>query len=91
MANYRSPDEHVYQKYTAVIDDYRDFIKKTKVEHPSWWISNISIYEDKTGLHAVALSIETDLREYTNFYLMYDKSDVRKRVTKGSSWHQFHI
>ncbi len=91
MADFKSPDAQVYQKYSAVIDDYRDFLVKTKSEHPSWWISTVSIYEDKAGLHAVSLIIGTDVNKYREFYIMYDKSDMRTKVVNGSSWHQFHL
>jgi hypothetical protein len=56
-----------------------------------FFISTVIIYEDGTGRHAVRLQLEPGLREYKEYYLMYDTNNVRVEVIKGKSWHQFHI
>ncbi len=86
-----SPDAQTYKKYQGVIDDYRAFVKKNQTEYPIWLPDLVSIYEDKSGRHAVQITVETGPRRYTDFYLMYVKSDKRTKVIKGATAIQFHM
>src|SRR6516164_5998088 len=84
-ANLQPPNEHhpgepYYQIDHAVIDDYQGFVEKLKKKYPTLDVAEVYFYEDGTGQHAVRLLIETGLREYVEYYLMYDKSNVRTRV-----------
>ena len=90
MAEYAPPDKHLHERYPAIIDDYQNFIVKTKGEHPTWWTYSVAIYEDKGGQHAVKLVFETGTRTYTDFFLMYDKSNTRIQVIKGDTTHASH-
>lgn len=91
MASYRPPSGEVSQTYKTVIEDYQSYVKNAKLRHPSWLVSTVEIYENGIGQHAVKLTIETDLREYRDFYLLYDKSNLRTKVVGGNNWHQFHM
>jgi hypothetical protein len=84
-------DETVLKKYKVILDDYQDFNKKTAQEHPSWYFSSMQIYEDQSGRHAIKVIMETGPRDYTDFFLMYDKSDMRTKIIKGSTERAFHI
>jgi hypothetical protein len=85
------PDEIFLHKYKVILDDYQDFYKRTTQEHPSWDFSSMQFCEDKTGRHAIKVSIETGPRDYTDFFLMYNKSDMRTKIIKGSTERAFHI
>jgi len=85
------PPDQIYHIDKAVIDDYQDFIEKLKQKNPTLYVSEIYFYEGGTGQHAVKLIIETGPREYVDYFLMYDKSNVRTKVIEGRKWHQFHI
>jgi hypothetical protein len=78
----------IYHIDTAILDDYPKFIEQLKKENPDLHVSEIDFYEDGTGQHAVKLTIEKELREYVEYYVMYDKSNVRTKVIKGKNWHQ---
>jgi hypothetical protein len=95
-ANLQPPNEHhpnepYYQIDKAIIDDYQAYIKKIQPKNQDLYIDEVDFYEDGTGQHAVRFVIETGLREYAEYYLMYNKSNVRTKVIKGGTWHQFHI
>src|SRR5262245_8763836 len=85
------PGEPLHQQYKAMIDDYQAYIKDAKLKHPGWWLLTVKIYEDESGRHAVKLTVNTDMREDTDFYLMYDTSNVRTKVIRGETRHHFHI
>jgi hypothetical protein len=75
----------------AVSDDVENFIKKLPIRRgrfadrsESYWIHEISLFEDGTGQHAV--QIEIDLNgTYLNYVLIYDKKNNRVKVKKYSS------
>ena len=75
----------------TILDDYPKFVENLKHKYPSPYVSEVYFYGDGDGQHAVRLVIETDLRDYREYYLMYDKSNARVKVIKGSHWHQFHM
>lgn len=87
---YYRPDQ-IYQIDQSIIEDHRNFVEELKEKYPHVWVVEIYYYEDGTGQHAVKLRIETEMRDYKEFYLMYDKANVRTKVIKGRIWHQFHI
>ena len=59
-----------------IIDDYEDFIRKSKIE-PEW----IRVYADGSGRHAVEITVKTEW-EYINRTLIYDAHDARTRTVK---------
>ncbi len=73
------PYYHIDQ---AIIDDYQAFYKAFKLPHPP---ERIYIYEDGTGQHAVRMTVEF-LTKWTDrtydYYLIYDASNVRKKVIR---------
>jgi ankyrin repeat protein len=81
-------DSHHHQ---AIIDDHKNFVEMLKKKYPHLWVAEVHYYEDGTGQHAVKLTIETAMRDYKEFYLIYDQVNVRTKVIKGKSWHQFHM
>ena len=78
-----------YKPNKVVVDDCNEFLKQSG--YPGWLVESVSIYEDKTGRHGVAINIETGPRRYTIFYLMYDKADKKTKVIKGATTTQFHM
>jgi hypothetical protein len=81
----------IYYVDEAILDDYPKFIEQLKKKYPHLYVSEVDFYEDGTGQHAIKLTIETEMRDYREYYLMYDKSNVRTKVIKGSTSHQFHM
>jgi hypothetical protein len=75
----------------AITDDYKAYALKVFPKDRDFFFSEINFYEDGTGRHAVRIELEPGLREYVEYYLFYDKNNVRTKVMKGKSWHQFHI
>jgi hypothetical protein len=81
----------LYHIDRAILEDYPKFIEQLKGKYRVVYFNQVHFYEDGTGQHAVKLSIQTDSRQYTEFYLVYDKTNARTKVIKGRTWHQFHI
>jgi hypothetical protein len=81
----------LYHVDQAILDDYPNFIEELKRKYPIVYLDYVHFYEDGTGQHAVKISVLTGSRQYTEFYLMYDKANVRSKVIKGRTWVQFHI
>jgi uncharacterized protein YceK len=75
----------------AIKDDYQAYAHKVWPKGPDFFISEVEFYEDGTGRHAVKLTLEPGSREYKVYYLMYDKNNVRTKVVRGGTYHQFHI
>jgi len=75
----------------AIIDDYQAYAHKIWPKGHDFFFSEVDFYEDGTGKHAVRIELEPDLREYVEYYLIYDSNNVRTKVIKGKRWHQFHI
>jgi len=75
----------------AIIDDYQVYARKVWPKDRDFFISEVDFYEDGTGRHAVRIELEPGLREYKEYYLMYDTNNVRTKVIKGKTWHQFHM
>jgi hypothetical protein len=89
--NQHSPGEPYYHIDQAIIDDYQDFVERQKLKNPTLYVAEVYFYEDGAGQHAVKLVVETGLRKYVEYFLMYDKANLRTKVIKGKTWHQFHI
>jgi hypothetical protein len=85
------PGEPLHHQYKAMIDDYQAYLENAKLKHPDWSVHEVRIYEHSSGQHAVKLIFHSGYQEYKDFYLMYDKSDVRTRVIKGKTRVLFHI
>jgi hypothetical protein len=75
----------------AIIDDYQAYAHKVWPKDRDFFISEVYFYEDGTGRHAVMIELEPKLRENKIYYLMYDTNNVRTKVVKGGTWHQFHM
>jgi hypothetical protein len=75
----------------AITDDYQGFIENLKPKNSNLYVTETDFYEDGTGQHAVKLTMETNPRVYVEYILIYDKSNVRTKVIKGNTLHQFHI
>jgi hypothetical protein len=81
----------IYYVDKAILDDYPKFIEQLKKKYPYLDVSEVDFYENGTGQHAVKLLIEAEPRRYVEYYLIYDKSNVRTKAIKESSWLQFHM
>ena len=75
----------------AVSDDVQKFIRELPMHRgtfadrsESYWIDQISLFEDGTGQHAVRIHI-TFHGTYWNYVLIYNKSNVRIKTVKFSS------
>ena len=75
----------------AIIDDYQAYAHKVWPKDRDFFISKVDFYEDGTGRHAVRIELEPGSRKYVEYYLMYDTNNVRTKVIKGKTWHQFHM
>ena len=71
-----------------VAGDVEKFIKELPVHKgefgdrsESYWVDNISLFEDGTGQHAVKIHIPL-LGTYVNYVLIYNKSNVRINTIK---------
>jgi len=87
---YYRPDQ-IYHIDQAIIDDYKAYAHKVWPKDRDFFISELYFYEDGTGRHAVKIVLETGSRKFKEYYLMYDTNNVRTKVIKGKTWHQFHI
>lgn len=87
---YYSPDQ-IYQIDQSIINDHKNFVETLKKKYPTLWVAEVYYYEDGTGQHTVKLVIEIGPEEFAEYYLMYDKTNVRTKVIRGSRWHHFHI
>ena len=81
----------IYYIDKAILDDYPKYIEQLETKYPHLYLSEVDFYEDGAGQHAVKLTVETGLRDYKEFYIMYDKSNLRTKIIEGTSWHQFHM
>ena len=75
--------DHVDQ---AIIDDYQAFAHQVC---PTFFMTEVDLYEDGTGKHAVRIELE-DQPEHIDYYLLYDTNNVRIKVIKGKTWYKFH-
>ena len=75
----------------TIVDDYVAYARGVWPKDRDFFVASVSIYEDGTGRHAARLELETGLREFQEYFLMYDTNNVRVKVIKGKSRHQFHI
>jgi hypothetical protein len=75
----------------AIKDDYLEYAHKIWPKDRDFFISEVDYYEDGTGRHAVKIILEPALRKYKEYYLMYGTNNMRIKVIKGKSWHQFHM
>src|SRR5206468_10793470 len=70
------------QKPAVIAEDYQAFIDERLRNHSMWWVKETYFYEDGTGRHAAKIVAETGSRKYTEYFLIYDKSNVRMKVIK---------
>jgi len=75
----------------AIIDDYQAYAHSVWPKDHDFFFSEVNFYEDANGRHAVRIELEPGLREYKEYYLIYDTNNVRSKVIKGKTWHQFHM
>lgn len=73
----------------TVTDDYQSFIQKLKFQHGpesedfGVYGGSIVFFEDRTGQHAVKIVIPcNNLDDSVTYILIYDKSDIRRKVIK---------
>jgi len=87
-----SPGDHLPPLSKAITDDYQDFINKLPIrkDHAnhseSYWIDEVSVFEDGTGQHAVVIQIPLD-GTWWKHILIYDKNNVRIKTIKFASGH----
>ena len=81
------PDYHVDQ---TVIDDYQAFAHQVWPEGQSFFITEVDFYEDGNGKHAVRIELEPGPSGHIEYYLLYDRNNVRIQVIKGKTWYPFH-
>jgi len=74
------PSDDLHLNRETVDDDYQQFIKSLKLPRPQY---SLAFYEDGTGRHAVTIFTEKE-RKWVNYTLIYDRSNVRKKVVKWS-------
>jgi hypothetical protein len=74
-----------------IIDDYEAYAHKNWPKDHDFFFSEVDFYEDGTGKHAVRIELEPGSRYYVEYYLIYDAKNVRTKVIKGKTWHEFHI
>ncbi len=86
-----APGERSPALSKSITDDYRDFIAKLPIRKgrfvdrsESYFIDQLSFYQDETGQHAVRVRIPMD-GTYWNYALFYNRSDVRTKVIKYAS------
>jgi hypothetical protein len=91
MAEYVTPNKDIRQKYKTIIDDYQKYVKDKQAIHPTWNLITVEIYEGNMGQHAVKIVFRVEAYTDKNFFLMYDKSDVRTKVIKAGTETHFHI
>ena len=76
----------------VITDDWMDFIKKLPPskqfpEHSeSYWIDEVSFYEDGTGQNAVVIQIPLS-GTWWKYVLIYDKNNKRTKTIKWESSH----
>ena len=75
----------------AILDDYQAYAHKVWPKDRDFFISEVDFYENGAGKHAVRIELEPGLRDYVEYYLIYDTNNVRTKVIKGKTWHQFHM
>lgn len=85
------PSGWIYHIDQTIIDDSQAYIQNVKSKHRDLNVDEVDFYEDGTGRHAVRFTVETDLEEYAEYYLMYDQNNVRTKVIKTGTLHQFHM
>jgi uncharacterized protein YceK len=86
--NRHDPGEPYYQIDKAIIDDYTAYAHSVWPKGHDFFISEVDYYEDGTGQHAVRIELETGLRRYREYYLFYDKNNVRTKVMRSPSGSQ---
>jgi hypothetical protein len=74
----------------AILKDVQAFLKTLPVYKDQFGdsngtdcVTNISYFQDGAGRHAVRITAELKYHSYTEFYLIYDKSNVRTAVIKA--------
>jgi hypothetical protein len=72
----------------AITNDYQAYARKVWPQDP---IIDVNFYENGAGRHAVRIELEPGSRTFVEYYLIYDANDVRIKVIRGKTWHQFHI
>ena len=76
----------------VITDDWMDYInklpqsKKFPEHSESYWIDEVSFYEDETGQHAVVIQIPLS-GTWWKHVLIYDKDNKRTKTIKWESGH----
>lgn len=73
----------------AITDDCQAYAHTVWPKDRDFFIAEVNYYEDGAGKHAVRIELEPALREYKEYYLIYDANNVRVKVIKGKTWHEW--
>ncbi len=89
-ASYEPPG-WIYHVDQTIIDDSQAYMQKLKAKDQDLNVDEVDYYEDGTGRHAVRFTLESDLQEYAEYYLIYDRNNVRTKVVKTAAGHQSRL
>jgi ankyrin repeat protein len=73
----------------AILDDYQAYAQAIWPKGQTFFIYDVEFFEDGSGRHAVRIELEPQYHEFKEYYLIYDRNNMRVKVIRGKTWQYY--